>query len=63
MFNVITVGEPINQEAWEWFYNVVGEGRCPLVDTWWQTGKNKSSRNVANAMCLFLVNSDLVWES
>ncbi|RIA55956.1 acetate--CoA ligase [Dichotomicrobium thermohalophilum] len=32
-----TVGEPINPEAWEWFYNVVGEGRCPIVDTWWQT--------------------------
>uniref|UniRef100_A0A8C8M6G3 Acetyl-coenzyme A synthetase n=1 Tax=Oncorhynchus tshawytscha TaxID=74940 RepID=A0A8C8M6G3_ONCTS len=32
-----SVGEPINHEAWEWFYNVVGDGRCPLVDTWWQT--------------------------
>ena len=32
-----TVGEPINPEAWEWYYNVVGEGRCPVVDTWWQT--------------------------
>lgn len=32
-----TVGEPINVEAWEWYYNVVGEGRCPLMDTWWQT--------------------------
>ncbi|XP_062864065.1 acetyl-coenzyme A synthetase 2-like, mitochondrial [Trichomycterus rosablanca] len=32
-----SVGEPINNEAWEWFYHVVGEGRCPLVDTWWQT--------------------------
>jgi len=32
-----TVGEPINPEAWEWFYKVVGEGRCPIVDTWWQT--------------------------
>ncbi|KAG2467227.1 ACS2L synthetase, partial [Polypterus senegalus] len=32
------VGEPINNEAWEWYYNVVGEGRCKLVDTWWQTG-------------------------
>ena len=30
-----TVGEPINPEAWEWYYNVVGEGRCPIVDTWW----------------------------
>ncbi|MEM8651950.1 MAG: acetate--CoA ligase [Pseudomonadota bacterium] len=32
-----TVGEPINPEAWEWYYNVVGEGKCPIVDTWWQT--------------------------
>ncbi len=32
-----TVGEPINPEAWEWYYNVVGSGRCPVVDTWWQT--------------------------
>jgi acetyl-CoA synthetase len=32
-----TVGEPINPEAWYWYYNVVGEGRCPIVDTWWQT--------------------------
>ncbi|MCG2841392.1 acetate--CoA ligase [Sandaracinobacter sp. RS1-74] len=32
-----SVGEPINPEAWEWFYHVVGEGRCPIVDTWWQT--------------------------
>jgi acetyl-CoA synthetase len=32
-----TVGEPINPEAWEWYYNVVGDARCPIVDTWWQT--------------------------
>uniref|UniRef100_A0A8C3Q7U3 acetate--CoA ligase n=1 Tax=Geospiza parvula TaxID=87175 RepID=A0A8C3Q7U3_GEOPR len=32
-----SVGEPINKEAWQWFYQVVGEGRCTLVDTWWQT--------------------------
>jgi acetyl-CoA synthetase len=32
-----TVGEPINPEVWLWYYNVVGEGRCPVVDTWWQT--------------------------
>ncbi|MFP3944353.1 MAG: acetate--CoA ligase [Alphaproteobacteria bacterium] len=32
-----TVGEPINPEAWLWYYNVVGDGRCPVVDTWWQT--------------------------
>ncbi len=32
-----SVGEPINPEAWEWYYQVVGEKRCPIVDTWWQT--------------------------
>ena len=32
-----SVGEPINPEAWEWYFNVVGDGRCPIVDTWWQT--------------------------
>ncbi len=32
-----SVGEPINPEAWEWYYNVVGDGRVPIVDTWWQT--------------------------
>jgi acetyl-CoA synthetase len=32
-----SVGEPINPEAWEWYYHTVGEGRCPVVDTWWQT--------------------------
>lgn len=32
-----TVGEPINPEAWEWYYNVVGNAQCPIVDTWWQT--------------------------
>jgi acetyl-CoA synthetase len=32
-----TVGEPINPEAWDWYHRVVGESRCPIVDTWWQT--------------------------
>ena len=32
-----TVGEPINPEAWEWYYQVIGDSRCPIVDTWWQT--------------------------
>ena len=32
-----TVGEPINPEAWRWYHSVVGDGRCPIVDTWWQT--------------------------
>ncbi len=32
-----TVGEPINPEAWNWYYNIIGKGHCPIVDTWWQT--------------------------
>ena len=32
-----TVGEPINPEAWDWYYHIVGDGKCPVVDTWWQT--------------------------
>ena len=32
-----SVGEPINPEAWRWYYSVVGEERCPIVDTYWQT--------------------------
>ncbi len=32
-----TVGEPINPEAWEWYYHTIGQSRCPVVDTWWQT--------------------------
>jgi acetyl-CoA synthetase len=32
-----TVGEPINPEAWRWYHDVIGDGRCPVVDTWWQT--------------------------
>ncbi|MGF1475616.1 MAG: acetate--CoA ligase [Geminicoccaceae bacterium] len=32
-----TVGEPINPEAWRWYHDVIGDGRCPIVDTWWQT--------------------------
>ena len=32
-----TVGEPINPEAWRWYHETVGDKRCPIVDTWWQT--------------------------
>ena len=32
-----SVGEPINPEAWDWYYSIVGDDRCPIVDTWWQT--------------------------
>jgi acetyl-CoA synthetase len=32
-----TVGEPINPEAWKWYYEIVGKKRCPVIDTWWQT--------------------------
>ena len=32
-----TVGEPINPQAWKWYYDVVGNKKCPVIDTWWQT--------------------------
>ena len=35
------VGEPLNDEAWLWYNNVVGGGKCTVVDTWWQTGKQR----------------------
>ena len=35
---LILVGEPLNDKAWLWYHNVVGEERCTVVDTWWQTG-------------------------
>ena len=37
-----SVGEPINAEAWHWYNEVVGEKRCVIVDTWWQTGENNT---------------------
>lgn len=43
-----TVGEPINPEAWQWYYNVVGEKRCPIVDTFWQTETVGSSLFIAD---------------
>ena len=43
-----TVGEPINPEAWMWYYNKIGGGRCPIVDTWWQT-RNRSHHDLTNA--------------
>ncbi|MFW6104533.1 MAG: acetate--CoA ligase [Candidatus Bipolaricaulota bacterium] len=42
-----TVGEPINKDAWLWYFNHIGGGRCPLVDTWWQT---ETGANVINAL-------------
>lgn len=38
--SLLPVGEPLNREAWQWYYRVVGEERCTVVDTYWQTGKN-----------------------
>ena len=35
---LFAVGEPLNKEAWKWYHNVVGDGRCTIVDTYWQTG-------------------------
>ena len=49
-----TVGEPLNHDAWEGYYNVVGEKRCPVVDTWWQTG-NFSQNCASNAKLRNLV--------
>ena len=37
---MVVVGEPLNDEAWRWYHKVIGEERCTVVDTWWQTGKN-----------------------
>ena len=45
---LFTVGEPLNHEAWEWFHTKVGERRCPVVDTWWQTG------TLAEYSCLYV---------
>lgn len=45
-----TVGEPINPEAWQWYHEAVGQGRCPIVDTFWQTetvNKTKSKKTQA----------------
>ena len=36
-----TVGEPINPEAWKWYYEVPGSSKCPIVDTWWQNWKQE----------------------
>ncbi|KAB0401537.1 hypothetical protein E2I00_017605, partial [Balaenoptera physalus] len=50
-----SVGEPINQEAWEWLHRVVGDSRCTLVDTWWQTGEHGNvlkGGDVSGALCL-----------
>uniref|UniRef100_W5K4Q0 Propionate--CoA ligase n=1 Tax=Astyanax mexicanus TaxID=7994 RepID=W5K4Q0_ASTMX len=62
-----SVGEPINHEAWEWFHNVVGDGRCPLVDTWWvslflhgcismgcvsECGQMLTGNDVTGALCI-----------
>lgn len=41
--SVCAVGEPLNIDAWKWYYEVVGDKRCPIVDTWWQTGVVRGS--------------------
>lgn len=43
---MISVGEPINREAWDWLHEVVGDSKCTLVDTWWQTGKSVSQEEL-----------------
>lgn len=44
-----TVGEPINPEAWQWYYTVVGDKRCPIVDTFWQTETVRSLPEAAGS--------------
>ena len=46
------VGEPLNDEAWLWYNNVVGGGKCTVVDTWWQTGKAGSSPSIEHKLNL-----------
>lgn len=54
IFILFTVGEPLNREAWEWYYNVVGEKRCDICDTWWQTG------NLAHILHCVNINSPTI---
>lgn len=60
-----SVGEPINPEAWNWYYTVVGESRCPVVDTWWQTETGGilisplPVRHHLNRVC----NASFIWDS
>ena len=44
---IVLVGEPINEEAWHWYYDVVGQKRCPIADTWWQTGDYHLFQNIS----------------
>ena len=46
------MGEPINAEAWHWYNDIVGEKRCVVVDTWWQTGESKSANRLSIEMAL-----------
>ena len=50
---VFAVGEPLNDEAWLWYHNVVGDGRCTVVDTWWQTGV--VSRSMCTCIYMYLL--------
>ena len=45
-----SVGEPINPEAWRWYYKHIGRGRCPIVDTWWQTETGRYSDHAATGL-------------
>ena len=51
----LPVGEPINREAWDWYHRVVGDGRCPVVDTWWQTGNWDPHPTVFITLDLFIL--------
>lgn len=54
-----TVGEPLNDEAWKWYHTVVGEERCTVVDTWWQTGLVPPS--LSQSTCLSSSSSSRDW--
>ena len=59
-----TVGEPINPEAWMWYYKTVGNSKCPIVDTWWQTetgGIMISPQTGAMVLKTWLCNKTFLW--
>ena len=55
-----SVGEPLNDEAWLWYHNVVGDGRCTVVDTWWQTGMCTVEIKQPGQCCIYTMSSLLV---
>lgn len=60
---VVSVGEPINFEAWEWLHKVVGDSRCTLVDTWWQTGESPQGEGAQACLRNLVPGSLAVYDS